>query len=224
MSQDELVEIKRQLSEYLEKGWIRPSASPYGSPVLFVRKKDGSLRMCIDYRALNKQTKIDSYPLPRIDEIFDRLSKAQYFSKLDLAQGYHQIAMAEGHEFKTAFTCRYGTYEFTVMPFGLTNAPSTFQRLMNNVFSDVLDQYVTVYLDDILIFSESYEDHVRHVESALARLQQHQLYAKYSKCEFGLKEVEYLGHIIGHHQVKMDPSKVSAIKDWPTPRSVKEVQ
>ena len=143
------------MDDYLAKGWIRPSTSPYGAPVLFARKPDGSLRMCIDYRALNKQTRKDKYPLPRIDDLLDRLSKATVFSTLDLASGYHQVAIAPEDIHKTAFISRYGLYEFVVMPFGLTNAPATFQRLVDSVLGEFVDQFVLLYLDDVLIYSES---------------------------------------------------------------------
>ena len=183
LSPAEMDELKKQLSLLLEKGLIRPSVSPWGAPVLFAPKKDGGLRMCLDYRALNKLTIKNKCPIPRIDEIFDRLQGAQYFTSLDLRSGYYQIRMKDSDVPKTCIRTRYGSFEFLVMPFGLTNAPSTFQAVMNDVFREYLDEFVMVYIDDILIFSRTAEDHLRHVGLILARLRQHKLYAKLSKCE-----------------------------------------
>ena len=163
MSPLEQDELKKQLKDLLDKGLIQPSQSPYGAPVLFVRKKDGRLRMCIDYRALNKITRKNAYPLPRCDELFNRLSKAQYFTKLDLKSGYWQVRIKKGDEYKTAFRTRYGHYEFKVMPFGLTNAPATFQQMMNDIYREELDDSVIVFIDDILIYSRTLEEHVEHV-------------------------------------------------------------
>ena len=185
MSFQELEELERQLKEYTDNGWIRPSMSPYGAPILFVKKKDGTIRMCTDYRALNKITKKNVYPLPRIDELLDRLQGARFFTKIDLRQGYHQIRIKEADVEKTAFRTRYGHYEYTVLPFGLTNAPATFMGLMNEVFRPLLDKSVVVYLDDILIYSRTWEEHVRHIKEVLDRLRANKLYAKMSKCEFG---------------------------------------
>ncbi len=159
MSHEELKELKVQLEDLLAKGYIKPSKSPYGAPVLFVHKKDGTLRMCVDYRALNKATVKNRYPLPRIDDLFDRLSGAKVFSTIDLCSGYYQIRIAEGDEEKTTCRTRYGSYEFLVMPFGLTNAPATFCTLMNDIFREWLDDFVVVYIDDILIYSGSSEEH-----------------------------------------------------------------
>lgn len=224
LAQPELAELKRQLDELMAGGKIRPSTSPYGAPVLFVKKKNGKLRMCIDYRALNNQTIKNRYALPRIDELLDQVYKAKYFSKLDLLSGYHQIRVAEEDVPKTAFRTRYGHYEFLVMPFGLTNAPATFQTLMNDIFRDLLDQCVVVYLDDILIFSETKEEHDRHLRLVLDRLREHKLYANWEKCSFYLPEVEYLGFIVGHGQLKPNPELVRGVAEFPRPATVKELQ
>ena len=186
MSPAQLDELKKQLNELLEKQFVQPSKSPFGAPVLFVKKKDGSTRMCIDYRALNKVTIKNKYPLPRVDELLDRLHGAKWFSKIDLRSGYHQVRIADGDIQKTAFRTRYGHYEFMVLPFGLTNAPATFMQLMHGIFHNNLDDFVIVFLDDILIFSKTNfkKDHVKHLEAVLKKLREHKLYAKESKCEF----------------------------------------
>jgi len=191
LSQAELQELRTQLQQLLKDGKISPSTSPYGAPVLFVKKKDGSLRMCIDYRALNSQTVKNRYALPRIDELFDRLHGAKVFSKIDLTSGYWQIAIAAEDRPKTAFRTRYGHYEFNVMPFGLTNAPATFQTLMNDIFRDMLDICVIVYMDDILVYSKTPEEHEQHLRRVLQRLREHQLYAKPSKCTLFTDTIEY---------------------------------
>ena len=224
-SENELRETKRQINEYLEAGHIRPSSSSFGAPVLPVKKKDGSMRMCIDYRGLNDITMKNTFPLPRIDDLHDRLGKAHYFSKLDLYSGYHQIPIRQGDEHKTAFTSRYGTYEFLVMPFGLTNAPATFQTAITDLFRDWLDDFVIVYLDDILIYSPSQEQHLHHLQLVLRRLQQHQWYCKLKKCAFATTSVEYLGYIVANGQIAIDPAKMKAVTEWPVPfRNVTEVQ
>jgi hypothetical protein len=184
----ELDELRKQLDELLAKKFIKPSTSPYGAPVLFVRKKDGTLRMCVDYRALNGITKKNRHPLPRIDELIDRFRGARYFSKLDLLSGYHQQRIYEPHTHKTAFRCRYGHFEFNVVPFGLTNAPASFSNMMLKVLDPVLDKWVVVYLDDILIYSKTKAEHLKHLRSVLALLRQHGLYAKLSKCSFMQEE------------------------------------
>ena len=224
MSPAELQEVVKQLSSYLEMGHIRPSSSPYGAPVLFVRKKDGTLRMCVDYRALNKQTVKNRYPLPRIDELLDQLHGARIFSKLDLSQGYHQVRITPEDIPKTAFRTRYGHYEFTVMPFGLTNAPATFQHMMNDVLRPYLDKFTVVYLDDILIYSKNEEDHQQHLRLVLQKLREHKLYAKLSKCSFGLPETDYLGHTLGADGIRMNAAKVRAVTEWPQPTNVSEVR
>ncbi|KAI3713011.1 hypothetical protein L1987_71581 [Smallanthus sonchifolius] len=189
-------ELSSQLRELSDKGFIRPSVSLWGAPVLFVKKKDGSFRMCIDYRELNKLTVKNRYPLPRIDDLFDQLQGSIYFSKIDLRSGYHQLRVLESDIPKTAFRTRYGHYEFMVMPFGLTNAPAVFMDLMNRVCKPYLDKFVIVFIDDILIYSKSKAEHEKHLRLVLDLLKKEQLYAKFSKCEFWLKEVQFLGHIV----------------------------
>ncbi|PKU70123.1 RNA-directed DNA polymerase [Dendrobium catenatum] len=181
MAPKELSELKVQLQELVDRGFVRPSVSPWGAPVLFVKKKDGTLRMCIDYRDLNKVTIKNKYPLPRIDDLFDQLSGSSVFSKIDLRSGYYQVKVKEADVVKTAFSTRYGHYEFLVMPFGVTNAPAIFMDLMNRVFREYLDQFVIVFIDDILVYSASEDDHARHLRIVLETLRRHQLYAKFSK-------------------------------------------
>lgn len=220
-----LEEAKRQLAELLDKGHIRPSSSPFAAPILFVAKRDTKeLRMCVDYRRLNAITKKDAYPIPRIDQLIEVLQGAVCFSKLDLAAAFNQIPVAADDIEKTAFTTRYGQFEFCVLPFGLCNAPATCMRLMQNVLSDYLDKFVVVYLDDILIFSKSEDEHVRHVELVLERLAQQDLRLKRKKCVFGVDSAAYLGHVVSKDGVSMDPSKVQAILDWPEPKNVTELR
>ncbi|GJS02675.1 putative nucleotidyltransferase, ribonuclease H [Tanacetum coccineum] len=196
----------------------------WGAPVLFVKKKDGSMRLCIDYRELNRITIRNRYPLPRIDDLFDQLQGAKYFSKIDLRSGYHQLRVREQDISKTAFRTRYGHYEFLVMPFGLTNAPAVFMDLMNRIFHEYLDKFVIVFIDDILVYSKSEEEHERHLRIVLEILRQKKLYAKFSKCEFWLQQVAFLGHIVSADGIIMDPSKVEAITKWPRPTTVTEVR
>ena len=224
MAPAELKELKEQLRDLLEKGFIRPSTSPWGAPVLFVRKKDGSLRMCIDYRQLNKVTIKNRYPLPRIDDLFDQLQGAKCFSKIDLRSGYHQVRVREADIPKTAFRTRYGHYEFRVLSFGLTNAPAVFMDLMNRVFKPFLDMFVIVFIDDILVYSRSEEEHADHLRTVLRVLQHQKLYAKFSKCEFWLTSVAFLGHIIGADGIRVDTQKIEAVKTWPTPTTPTEVR
>ena len=186
-------ELEAQIKDLVAQGFIRPSVSPYSAPVLFVPKKDGRWRMCIDYRALNKQTVKDRFSLPRIDDLIDRLGQARVFSKLDLASGYHQIAMREDSVHRTAFRTQFGHWEFIVMPFGLCNAPATFQRLMNKVFERHIGDFILVYIDDILIFSRTVEEHWEHLRQALERLREAKLYGRLHKCEFLKDRVDYLG-------------------------------
>ena len=220
----EIEEMEEQLQDLLVQGFIRPSCSPYGAPILFIPKKDGRWRMCIDYRMLNKQTKKDKFPIPRIDELLDKLGRSKFFTKLDLASGYHQIAMSEADIQKTAFRTSRGQYEFIVMPFGLVNAPATFQRLMNSVFKNELGAFICVYLDDILVYSETLEDHIRHVRQALERLREAKLYGRLHKCEFFRTEVEYLGFDVGTQGIRASPDKVRAVREWPRPEGVRDVR
>ncbi|GJY60263.1 reverse transcriptase domain-containing protein [Tanacetum coccineum] len=207
LAPSEMLELSNQLKELQEKGFIRPSHSPWGAPVLFVKKKDGSMRMCIDYRELNKLTIKNRYPLLRIDDLFNQLQCACYFSKIDLHSGYHQLIIREEDISKTAFRTRYRHFEFTVMPFGLTNAPAIFMDLMNRVCKPYLDKFVIVFIDDILIYSKSEEEHEVHLKTVLDLLKKENLYAKFSKCEFWLKEVQFLGHVVNRDGIHMNPSK-----------------
>ncbi|GBG81416.1 hypothetical protein CBR_g32092 [Chara braunii] len=224
MSLAELDELRRQLKDLTKKGWIWPSVSPYRSPVLFVPKKGGKLRMCIDYRDLNAITVKNAEPLSRIDDLLDRVQGCRYFSKIDMKSGYHQIAIRPEDQHKTAFQTRYGLYEFVVMPFGLCTAPGTFQHAMNRIFHDYLDKFVIVYLDDILIFSRTIEEHVAHLDKVLSFLRQHQFKINREKCEFGRTRVLYLCHEISAEGLRPDDAKVTTIRDWPRPQSVTEVR
>ncbi|GKB56844.1 putative reverse transcriptase domain-containing protein [Tanacetum coccineum] len=196
LAPSEMQELPGQLQEFQDKGFIRPSHSPWGAPVLFVKNKDGSFHMCIDYKELNKITIKNRYPLPKIDDLFDQLQGACYFSKIDLRSGYHQLRVHEDDILKTAFRTRYGYFEFTVMPFGLTNAPAVFMDLMNRVCKPYLDKFVIVFIDDILIYSKTKEEHEVHMKLVLELLRKEKLYAKFSKCEFWLKEVHFRGHVV----------------------------
>ena len=224
MSPAQLEEVQRHLTIYLEKGWIRPSTSQYGAPVLFAAKADGSLRFCVDYRALNNITVKDRYPLPRVDELLDQLHGATLFTSLDLWQGYHQVRIAPEDIHKSAFNTRYGSYEFLVLPFGLTNAPSSFMRLMNNVLSEYLDKFVVVFLDDVLIYSKSEADHVQHVEMVLNKLRAANLHVKMSKCKFAQSSTTFLGYVVSAEGLKVDPRKIAAVADWPTPTDLHSVR
>ncbi|GBG63048.1 hypothetical protein CBR_g36532 [Chara braunii] len=219
MSPVGLHELRRQLKEIIKKGWIRPSVSPYGSPVLFVPKKGGTLRMCIDYRGLNAITVKNVEPLPRIADLLDRVQGCRYFSKIDLKSGYHQIAIRPEDQHKTAFQTRYGLYEFVVMPFGLCNAPGTSQHAMNRILHDYMDKFVIMYLNAILIFSRTVED-VGHVDKVLSLLRQYQFKINREKSEFGRTQILYLGHEISAEGLKPDDAKVASIRDWSRPRSL----
>jgi hypothetical protein len=220
MPPNELAELKTQLQDLLEKGFIRPSSSAWGCPAIFVKKKDQTLRMCVDYRPLNEVTIKNNYPLPRIDILFDQLTGARVFSKIDLRSGYHQIDIRPEDIPKTAFTTQYGLFEYLVMSFGLTNAPTHFTYLMNSVFMLELDKFVVVFINDILIYSKNEEEHAQHLWIVLTRLREHQLYAKFSKCAFRLEENQFLGHVLSAKGIAVDPSKVKDILEWKPPTTV----
>ena len=220
----ELEEVKRQVEDLTRKGMIRPSQSPWAAPILFVGKKDGTLRMVVDYRGLNAQTVKNRYPLPRIDELIDSLGGSAVYSSLDLQQGYNQIKIRAEDVSRTAFRTPMGHYEFVVLPFGLTNAPATFQAVMNRIFEPYIGRFVVVYLDDILVFSRNREEHLKHLETCLDVLRKQKFHAKASKCHWAKSELEYLGHIVSAEGVRMDPKKVSVVRDWPLPQSVTELR
>ncbi|KAA0054665.1 ty3-gypsy retrotransposon protein [Cucumis melo var. makuwa] len=224
MAPAELKELKVQLQELFNKGFIRPSVSPSGAPVLFVKKKDGSMRLCVDYRELNKVTVKNHYPLPKMDHLFDELQEATVFSKIDLRSGYHQLRIRDSDIPKTAFRSRYGHYEFIVMSFGLTNALAVFIDLMNMVFKDFLDTFVIVFIDDILIYSKTEAEHEEHLHRVLETLRANKMYVKFSKCEFWLKKVTFLGHVISSEGVSVNPAKIEAVTSWPRPSTVSEIR
>jgi hypothetical protein len=223
LSPAEMDELKKQLGLLLDKGLVRPRVSPWGAPVLFAPKKDGSLRMCLYYRALNNLTVKSKCPIPRIDGIFDQLQGAHNFTSLDLRSEYYQIRMRDVDIPKTCIRTRYGSFEFLVMPFGLTNAASTFQAVTNDVFREDLDDFVMVHIDDIQIFSRTEADHVRHVKFILERLRQHKLFAKLSKCEFNRASQPFLGHVVGQNGVERQQSKVQDLAAWPRLTTVTEM-
>ena len=220
----QFTQVKEHVHELLRKGIVRPSNSPYASPIVVVQKKTGEIRLCVDYRELNARTRRDAYPLPRIDESLDALSGARWFSTLDLASGYNQVPMAEHDKDKTAFCTPFGLFEFNRMPFGLCNAPGTFQRLMERIFGDQSLQSLLLYLDDIVIFSTTFSQHLQRLDMVLGRLRQHQLKLKLSKCCFFRTEVPYLGHIVSAAGVATDPEKVRAVAEWPPPRTLKDLR
>ncbi|WVZ50407.1 hypothetical protein U9M48_001660 [Paspalum notatum var. saurae] len=224
MSEKEYDELKKQLDDLLEKGFIRRSVSPWGAPVLFVKKKDGTLRLCVDYRELNAVTIKNKYPLPRIDDLLDQLKGAKYFSKIDLRSGYHQMKIREEDIPKIAFVTRYGHHEFTVVSSGLTNAPAYFMNMMNLIFMEELDRFVVVFTDDILIYSKTREEHEKQLRDVLEKLRKNQLYGKFSKCEFWLEKVALLGHVFTAGGVSVDPKKIEAVSNWKTPRNVTEIR
>jgi len=225
LSEVELTALREYIDTNVEKGYIRPSTSPAGSPILFVPKKDGKLRLCVDYRKLNDITRKDRYALPLIQELQDRFQGTQWFTKLDIPEAYHKIRIKRGDEWKTAFRSRYGHYEYTVMPFGLTNAPASFQRFINDILREHLDKFVTVYLDDILIYTKGNKSlHTHHIQAVLKKLEKAELNLKVDKCEFYKQEIEYLGSVITTTGIRMDPSKIQSIQEWPDLRSVKDVQ
>jgi hypothetical protein len=213
MSSMEMKELNIQLQGLLHKGHIRPSTSPWDCSALFVEKKDKELRLCVDYRPLNAVTIKNNCPLPHIDNLFDQLARAQLFSKIHLCSSYHQIKIHTEDIPKTAFTMRYGLYEYLVMSFGLTNAPAHFMYLMNSVFMLELDQFVVVFIDNILIYSNSIEEHEEHLQIVLQHLREHQLYAKFSKCKFWINEVSFLGHVVSPEGIVVDPGKMKEVLD-----------
>lgn len=224
LSQKEAEDVQNQIEELIKKGHIRPSCSPYGAPVLVVKKKDGSIRMCIDYRALNKITIKNKYPLPLIDDLIDCLRNARVFSKIDLRSGYHQVRVHPDDISKTAFRTHYGHFEFLVLPFGLTGAPATFMSLMNDTFRPYLRKFVVVFLDDILIYSRNIEEHLEHLRIVLEILRKERWYANKSKCCWAVTEVEYLGFKVGKGEIKPMQDKIQKIKDWLQPNNKHEIQ
>jgi hypothetical protein len=221
---NELVELKKQIAELQSKGFIRPSSSPWGAPVLFVEKKNGTQQMCVDYRLLNEVTIKNKYPLRRIEDLFDQMKGASVFLKIDLRSGYHYLKIRESDILKTTFRTRYGLYEYTVMSFGLTNALAYFMYLMNKVFMEYLDKFVVVFIYAILIFSKTEEEHEKHLRMVLEKLRSNQLYAKFSKCEFWLTEVAFLGHVIYAGGISVDPSKIKDMLNWMPLMNALEIQ
>ena len=221
---NQLQEVKEHIKGLLAQRVIVESHSPYAAPVVLVRKKDGSLRLCVDYRRLNLKTVGDAYPLPRIQESLDALVGAQYFSTLDLASGYHQISMDPRDQHKTAFTTPFGLYEYTRMPMGLASAPATFQRLMQATMSDFAFQFLLVYLDDLLVYSKTFDEHMEHLERLLQRVTETGLKLKASKCQFLRREVTYLGHTISADGVSCESGKVECVQNWPTPTTTTELR
>jgi len=224
LSPVELSALWTFIDKNLNTWFIRPTASSHAAPVLFVKKKDGSLRLCVNFRGLNKITKKDCYPLSLISDLLDSPSRAKIYSKIDLRHTYHLVRIAPGDEWKTAFRTHYGSYEWLVMPFGLTNAPAAFQRFVNTIFADMLDVCIVVYLNNILIYSKDMESHQQHVQEVLRCLWLHGLFAKPEKCEFHLDSVEYLGYRLSPDSLTMSPDKIQTISDWPEPRKVKDIQ
>ncbi|XP_054872643.1 uncharacterized protein LOC129350363 [Amphiprion ocellaris] len=216
--------VKEHINQLLESQVIRESSSPYASPIVLLRKKDGSLRMCMDYRQLNSKTRKDAFPRPRIEESLDALTGARWFSSMDLASGYNQVPVAEADRPRTAFCTPFGLFEWNRMPFGLCNAPSTFQRLIQWIFGDQQCQSLLLYLDDIVVFSSTVEQHLERLEVVLQRLQQEGLKAKLTKCAFFQQEVRYLGHVVSDKGVSTDPTKVEAVASWPPPSTVTELR
>ena len=224
MNTVELKELKKQLDELLKQGFIRPSSSNYSAGCLFVDKKDGSRRLCIDYRRINTLTIKQKYAIPDIPVLLEQLQGSKVFSKLDLRSGYHQVRVEDNSIKYTAFTTRYGTFEWLVMPFGLCDAPSTFMSLLQSIFFDYLDSFVVVYLGDICIFSKSVEENIHHLQLVLNRLRENKLYAEFSKCSFYQTSISFLGHHISQQGIAPESDKIEAVMKWPTPQNKKEVQ
>jgi len=224
LSEMGMTALQQFLDENLRNSFICPSNSSHGMPILFVKKKDGSLRLCVDFQGLNKISKKDCYPLLLISDLLDSPGKARIYTKIDLQHAYHLVRIRKGEEWKTTFRTKYDLFEWLVMPFGLSNAPSAFQRFMNNVFTDMLDICVIVYLDDILIYSSNKATHHKQVKEVLCRLRKHGLYAKPEKCEFDCESVKYLGYILSPASLTMATNKVQTIQEWPEQRKVKDIQ
>jgi hypothetical protein len=221
---NELVELKKQLAELYAKGFICPSSSPWGAPVLFVEKKDATQWMCVDYRLLNEVIIKNKYPLPWIEDLFDQMKGASVFLNIDLRSRYHQLKIRESDIPKTAFHTQYALYEYTVMSFGLINAPTYFMYLMNKVFMEYLDKFVVVFIDDILVFSKTEEEHKKHLRLVLKKLRSNKLYTKFSKYEFWLPKVAFLGHVISAGGVPIDPGKVKDVLNWMPHTTASEIQ
>ena len=225
LSHAESLELKRQLEDLLAKDWIQPSVSPFGAPVLFVQKANGrGLRLCVDYRGLNDITIKNRYGMPRIDDCLDSILNSKIFSRIDLTSGFHLIRVHPKDVHKTAFRTKYGHFEYKVMPFGLTSAPATFQRMMNEIFQDMLDHGLVCYMDDLLIHAPTPEEHNRILNEVLKRLRDNSLYLAKDKCEFGVSETSFLGHIVSKNGIKMDCCKTDIIKDWPATTSLKKLR
>lgn len=217
-------EIEQQVAHLLRNHMIQESTSPFASPVLLVKKKTGEWRLCVDYRRLNAYTVKNKFPLPIIEELFEELVGAQWFTTLDLRSGFHQIMVTREDQNKTAFQTHSGHFKYKVMPYGLTGAPATFQAIMNHVLAPLLRKCVVVFIDDILIYSKSFEEHVQHVQMVFELLQKHQFKVRLSKCSFAKQQLHYLGHVISYKGVSTNPSKVADVVNWPTPQSVKELR
>jgi len=217
-------EIDKMVEDLLSSGTVQNSSSPYASPVVLVKKKDGTWRLCVHYRELNGMTVKDRFHIPLIEDLMDELGGAEVFSKIDLRAGYHQVRMSPEDIHKTAFKTHSGHYEYLVMPFGLTNAPATFQGLMNAIFKPFLRTFVLVFLDDILIYSSSMEEHVQHLQQVFELIRSHKLSAKLSKCAFAVSKVEYLGHFISGNGIETNSAKIKAVLDWPKPTTLKQLR
>src|SRR5881394_6564 len=225
LSELELKVLKKYVEDNLKKRFIQPSTSPYGSPVLFVKKPDGSLRLCVDYRALNRVTIKNRYPLPLMSEIMDRIKGATRFTRLDVRDAFNRLRIAKGDEWKTAFRTRYGHFEYLVMPFGLCNGPASFQSYINDALHEYLDLFCIAYLDDVLVYSSgTLEEHIECVRKVLKKLQERELFVKLEKCEFHVKETSFLGFVISPSGVAMDPERIATIADWPAPASMHDIQ